>query len=81
MLVIITESCRFRIKDPKRSLDFYTRVMGLQLLEKLDFAETSFSLYFLGQYEASQIPENSLDRVSAPLNCRSELPTCIDGLQ
>ena len=36
-----------RIKDPQRALDFYTRVMGMRLLRKLDFAEMKFSLYFL----------------------------------
>ena len=36
-----------RIKDPQRALDFYTRVMGMRLLRKLDFPEMQFSLYFL----------------------------------
>ena len=36
-----------RIAEPKRSLDFYTRVMGMTLLKRLDFAEMKFSLYFL----------------------------------
>lgn len=36
-----------RIKDPKASLDFYTRVLGFTLVRKRDFAEAKFSLYFL----------------------------------
>ncbi|WP_339722443.1 lactoylglutathione lyase [uncultured Paraglaciecola sp.] len=36
-----------RIADPKRSLDFYTRVMGMTLVKRLDFADMKFSLYFL----------------------------------
>ncbi|GAC34638.1 lactoylglutathione lyase [Paraglaciecola polaris] len=36
-----------RIADPKRTLDFYTRVLGMTLLKRLDFAEMKFSLYFL----------------------------------
>lgn len=36
-----------RIANPKRSLDFYTRVMGMTLLKRLDFQEMKFSLYFL----------------------------------
>lgn len=36
-----------RIKDPRVALDFYTRVMGMRVLRKLDFAELKFSLYFL----------------------------------
>jgi lactoylglutathione lyase len=36
-----------RVKDPAVALDFYTRIFGMRLLRKLDFAEMSFSLYFL----------------------------------
>ncbi|MDE3010125.1 MAG: lactoylglutathione lyase [Pseudomonadota bacterium] len=36
-----------RVKDPAVALDFYTRVMGMRLLRKLDFPEMGFSLYFL----------------------------------
>ena len=46
-----------RVKDPKVALDFYTRVMGMRLLRKLDFPELQFSLYFL---------HRSLDGESAP---------------
>ena len=37
-----------RIKDPKASLDFYTRIIGMKLYRKLDFPEMKFTLYFLG---------------------------------
>ena len=36
-----------RIAEPERSLDFYTRVMGMTLLKKIDFPDMEFSLYFL----------------------------------
>ena len=36
-----------RIKDPRASLDFYTRVLGFTLVRKNDFPEAGFSLYFL----------------------------------
>lgn len=36
-----------RVKDAEASLDFYTRVLGFQLVRKVDFAEAAFSLYFL----------------------------------
>ena len=36
-----------RVKDPALALGFYTEVMGLRLLRKLDFPEMGFSLYFL----------------------------------
>ncbi|GEA11953.1 lactoylglutathione lyase [Alteromonas sp. KUL49] len=36
-----------RVADPIRSLDFYTRIMGMTLLKRLDFEAMKFSLYFL----------------------------------
>ena len=36
-----------RIKNPKVSLDFYTRIMGMTLYRKIDFPDMKFSLYFL----------------------------------
>ena len=41
-----------RVKDPAVSLDFYSRVMGLRVLRKLDFPEMQFSLYFLAHLPA-----------------------------
>lgn len=38
-----------RIKDPAVSLPFYSRVLGMTVLRKLDFPELSFSLYFLAR--------------------------------
>ena len=45
-----------RVKDPQRALDFYTRIMGMRLLRKLDFPEMSFSLYFLHRPDAGDTP-------------------------
>ncbi|RAH42244.1 lactoylglutathione lyase GLO1 [Aspergillus brunneoviolaceus CBS 621.78] len=36
-----------RVKDPKKSLEFY-QFLGLNQLQRLDFPENKFSLYFLG---------------------------------
>jgi lactoylglutathione lyase len=54
-----------RVKDPAVALDFYTRVMGLRLLRKLDFPEMKFSLYFLAQASAAQAaPEEAGERMA-----------------
>lgn len=56
-----------RIKDPERSLDFYTRVMGMRLVRKLDFAEMDFSLYFmayLDERQAAAVPSNDGHRTT-----------------
>lgn len=52
-----------RVKDPKVSLDFYTRVIGLSVLRKLEFPAMKFTLYFLYQGDASTaIPANEEER-------------------
>ena len=54
-----------RIKDPAVALDFYTRVMGLRVLRKLDFPEMSFSLYFLAQLPVdSGVPDDAGERTA-----------------
>jgi len=47
-----------RVKDITASLDFYTRVLGYQLIDNRDFAEAQFSLYFLALLPAgTKVPE------------------------
>ncbi|KAM2507519.1 hypothetical protein ACFX1W_029826 [Malus domestica] len=58
----IMQQTMFRIKDPKASLDFYSRVLGMSLLKRLDFPEMKFSLYFLGYEDPASAPTNSVDR-------------------
>ena len=54
-----------RVKDPTRALDFYTRVMGLRLLRKLDFPEMGFSLYFLAHLPVDKaVPEEAGERTA-----------------
>ncbi len=47
-----------RVRDPAISLDFYERVLGMTLYQRVDFAEMSFSLYFLGY--PSNHPDHAL---------------------
>jgi lactoylglutathione lyase len=51
-----------RIKDPERSLDFYTRVLGMTLITKLDFPTMKFSLYFLAYADPEDVADDPLDR-------------------
>ncbi|MEH6561472.1 MAG: lactoylglutathione lyase [Marinobacter sp.] len=56
-----------RIKDPERSMDFYTRVMGMRLVRKLDFPEMKFTLYFLGYLDdrqAGSVPSDDAHRTT-----------------
>lgn len=52
----------YRIKDPKISLPFYTGVLGMTLLQKLDFPAGKFSLYFMGYENPNDIPADDLER-------------------
>lgn len=54
-----------RIKDPQRTLDFYTRVMGMRLLRKLEFPAMEFTLYFLAivpDKQAGDVPADDAER-------------------
>jgi lactoylglutathione lyase len=63
-----------RVKDPAVSLDFYSRVMGLRVLRRLDFPEMSFSLYFLAApEEAAQAPEEAGERTAWTFSRRGVL--------
>ncbi|KAL0417682.1 UNVERIFIED_CONTAM: Lactoylglutathione lyase [Sesamum radiatum] len=53
-----------RVKDPKVSLDFYSRIMGMSLLKRLDFPEMKFSLYFLGYEDTSSAPSDPVQRTA-----------------
>ena len=49
-----------RVKDPQVALAFYTGVMGMRLLRKLDFPEMRFSLYFLARPDSGEeVPEDA----------------------
>jgi lactoylglutathione lyase len=54
-----------RVKDPAVSLDFYSRVMGMQVLRKLDFPEMKFSLYFLHRATpGAEVPDDVGERTA-----------------
>jgi lactoylglutathione lyase len=47
-----------RVKDPEKSLDFYTRVLGMRLLRQVDFPEGKFSLLFLATTKGESVPDD-----------------------
>lgn len=52
-----------RVRDPGASVAFYTDVLGMTLLQKLDFAEMQFSLYFLAYLaDGEAIPADPAER-------------------
>jgi lactoylglutathione lyase len=54
-----------RIKDPQVSLAFYSHVMGMRVLRKLDFPEMKFSLYFLHRaIEGEHAPTDAGERTA-----------------
>ena len=63
-----------RIRDPEPSLAFYQDVLGMTLLQKLDFAEMRFSLYFLAYLaEGEAIPEDPAERARFIFNRETTL--------
>lgn len=54
-----------RIAEVERSLDFYTRIMGMTLLKRLDFKDMRFSLFFLSAGDDfSDISEDNNERIA-----------------
>lgn len=51
-----------RVKDPALSVDFYQRVFGMQVLEKIDMPAGQFTLYYIGRVDGSPPPEDPGER-------------------
>lgn len=54
-----------RVRDPKVSLDFYIRILGMTLLSELPFERFKFTNYYLGYttaVERAAMPSDPLDR-------------------
>lgn len=59
----IMQQTMYRIRDPRKSLDFYTRVLGMRLLTRLDFPSMEFTLFFMGFAKEADIPKDEKERV------------------
>ncbi|KAK5637918.1 hypothetical protein RI129_012213 [Pyrocoelia pectoralis] len=51
----IFQQTMYRIKDPRKSIPFYTGVLGMRLLLKRDFPDMKFTLYFMGFEDPNDI--------------------------
>lgn len=51
-----------RVKDPVKSIDFYTKVLGLKVISKHDFPGAKFTLYFLGYDHDGEITGENATR-------------------
>ena len=61
----VLNHCMLRVKDPEIAIDFYTRVLGMRVLRKLDFPEMKFSLYFLHRSVEGEIaPDDAGERTA-----------------
>lgn len=66
----------YRIKDPKVSLDFYSRILGMRLLSKLDMPAMKFTVYFMGFESDADIPEDPKDRAEWSASRKATLELC-----
>lgn len=60
----IFQQTMLRVKDPKKSLKFYSDVLGMRLLHHMDFPAFKFSLYFLGYEYEGDVPKTDEERVA-----------------
>ena len=52
-----------RVKDPKKSVEFYSNVLGMPMLDSYKFPAMKFSLYFMGYLEENEtIPDDRAER-------------------
>jgi len=52
----------YRVRDPVVSLDFYTRVLGMRLLKRVDLPAMKLSLFLMGYEAAADIPADATER-------------------
>jgi len=51
-----------RVKDPQASLKFYEEILGMKLLNKAEFPNGKFTLYFLAYVRDDVVPESEEEK-------------------
>ncbi|XP_069810988.1 lactoylglutathione lyase-like isoform X3 [Dendropsophus ebraccatus] len=67
----ILQQTMLRIKDPQKSLTFYSKCLGMNLLLKLDFPSMKFSQYVMGYEDGNDIPEDMKEREAWAYSCKA----------
>jgi len=60
----IFQQTMLRVKDPKKSLKFYSDVLGMRLLHRLDFPSMKFTLFFMGYEAEEDFPTTEEERLA-----------------
>mmetsp|Transcript_75047 Transcript_75047/g.210574 ORF Transcript_75047/g.210574 Transcript_75047/m.210574 type:complete len:221 (-) Transcript_75047:157-819(-) len=73
----VMQQTMFRIKDPKRSLDFYTKVLGMQLITAAEFPQWGFTVFYVGyppEKDLGPVPPKDEDRFAYCM----KVPGCVE---
>jgi len=73
----VMQQTMFRVKDPERSLDFYTEVLGMRLITVGDFPQWGFTVYFVGYPPEKDLGPVPVDDAEKFAYCM-QVPGCIE---